>query len=83
MQPDIHLWDRIRGGSIWDENIHAYMYPTLCGIYVRWAQRTPTDALSQLAFDFGLPRKDHLLTPTCMGCILVKFQQEAEEQDGS
>jgi hypothetical protein len=63
---DVHIWASKLDGNIWDENIRTYMYLTLCGIHVKWA----------------LCEHRVLSEPTCMGCILVRFQQKAEEQDG-
>jgi hypothetical protein len=63
---DVHLW----GGKYdrWDENSHTTPYLTLCGVPVVWGE---------LAYDrIGRP-----IEPTCMGCILVKFQQKAERAE--
>jgi hypothetical protein len=75
MEPEIHLWaDRLneaRGRSRWNETRRQYLYPALCGVHVGWNELTRRP-------DTFIPSKQ----PTCMGCILVRFQQKAEEQDG-
>jgi hypothetical protein len=66
---DVHIWDGKMAGVLW-KNIHTNLYLTLCGVHVGW---------NELAYD-GVSRP---IEPTCMGCILVRFQHEAEEQDGA
>jgi hypothetical protein len=64
---DIHLWDSASNKTIW-KSVSTFLHPTLCGVHV---------AHPALAWEEPTSKE-----PTCMGCILVKFQEEAE-QDGS
>jgi hypothetical protein len=67
---DIHLWDGSLKSSLVAQGGLAEgvsRYPTLCGIHVSWVELVWWGTQSR--------------QPTCMGCILVKFQEEAE-QDG-
>jgi hypothetical protein len=68
MQPEIHIGT----SRTWCVGRHGTdVWPTLCGIHVSWVE---------------LARRQEAFTqskqPTCMGCILIKFQHDAEEQDG-
>jgi hypothetical protein len=64
MEPDIHIWGGGLRKRIWDgSGAYITLYPTLCGIHVRW----------------GALFKREPIEPTCMGCILVKFERMAEQ----
>jgi hypothetical protein len=65
---DVHIWDGEFSRTSWDKTTHETLYLALCGASVHG---------NELAFPI-----DRSIEPTCMGCILMKFQQMAEEQDG-
>jgi hypothetical protein len=62
MEPDIHI-RRLEKSFRFKPDMDMWEYFTLCGIWVKH-ERTAWAVLGRV--------------PTCMGCILVRFQERAE-----
>jgi hypothetical protein len=66
VQPDIHI--QVQNGKPVTISTGVCKYPTHCGQYIFCEYLT-----REKSFRFTSDRE-----PTCMGCILVCFQEEAE-----
>jgi hypothetical protein len=65
MEPDIHL--RKLHQAIKHVDLDVWVYPTVCGTHVQ--SYLLVHHMNDIRYE----------EPTCMGCILVRFQERAEK----